>query len=96
MKSRYSLHFLVEKAESGHAIVPTTSPSALALALLLWLMGLLLRNMIVSGSPFSFESRPTRLPEQLPTPGQVKQNKAARSKYGPPPPKRGKGKRRRR
>jgi len=94
-KSRFSLYYLVEQPDGGHRIIPTTTPQALALAVLVWLIGLFARNMIVSGSPLSWNPRPTTLPAPLPPAGQVAQNRAARSRKGPPPPRlRGKKKHR--
>jgi len=94
-KSRFTLHYLVQAPGGGHRIVPTTSPHALALAALVWVIGLFARNMIVAGSPLAWAPQPTTLPAPLPPAGQVAQNRAARSKKGPPPPRmRGKKKRR--
>lgn len=90
-KSRFRLHFLVEKDGGGHEVVPTTSPSSLALALLVWLIGLAIRNMVTSGSPLSFEARATVLPAALPPAGRVADNPVSKSKQGPPPPRPRKG-----
>ncbi len=95
-KSRFSLHYLIQRLDGGHDLVPTTTPQALVLALLVWVLGLLLRNMIYAGSPFSLASRPTVLPRALPPAGQVAPGQGPRSKKGPPPPRPSKGQGRRR
>lgn len=86
-KTRFTLHFLIQNAEGAHQIHPTTTPAALALAVLAWLLGLLLRNAIYAGNPFDFSTRRTTLPRPLPAAGQVAGNPTTRSKQGPPPPK---------
>jgi len=90
-KSRFTLHYLVERDTGGHDLIPTTSPQSLGLALLVWLLGLAIRNMVMSGSPLSFESRPTVLPAALPPSGRVADNVVSKSKQGPPPPRPRKG-----
>jgi hypothetical protein len=90
-KRRFQLFFLVEKPDGTHDAVPTTSPQAVALAGLVFVIGLALRNMYVSGSPIDIVPRAHELPAALEKAGQIAQPKGPRSEYGPPPPK---GKRR--
>ena len=90
-KSRFTLFFVIVKPEVGPVQVTTTSPRALALAVLLGLILLAVRNMAASGSPLRFGSRATVLPKALPTAGQPTRSRN-RPKKGPPPKK---GRRRR-
>jgi hypothetical protein len=75
-------------------IFPTTSPRAVAMAVLLWVLALGLRNMIVGGSPIQFESREREAVKLQQKSGSVTPQ-VSRSKKGPPPGKRRKGGRRR-
>ena len=61
----------------------TTSPQTLAIALLIWLLGLGIHNMVLSGSPFDLTRRPKKLPQLAPA-GQVAPTKR-RGRKGPPP-----------
>lgn len=92
-KSRFALYYLVESAEGSHEIHPTTSPAALSMALVALLLTFFGRNMVVSGSPVSMTSRPTRLPDALPPAGQVVRRPGGRGKKGPPPPRGKRGRR---
>lgn len=100
MKTPFSLTFSITPAEGEVQWVPTTSPRSLSVAALMWMAGLFLHNMWLSGSPFSWERRELELPEtQKPTGATQPDAKAAaraRSKQGPPPNKRRRGQGRRR
>ena len=75
-------------------VYPTTSPRAVAMAVLLWIVAFGLRNMIVAGSPIHVaprEREPVKLQQRA---GSVA-SPVSRSKKGPPPGKRQKGRRRR-
>jgi hypothetical protein len=96
-KGRFDLHMLVRGAtETEWRIVPTTSPRALALAVVVALIALFLRNMAVSGSPFAIEPRGVWLPPGLAKPGAPAPTAGrAPSRPGPPPsgPRVGRGRR---
>ena len=99
-KSRFSLFFTVEQPDAPSKVVATTTPGALAMGIFVWLLGLALRNMYVSGSPISLAPVAKLRPEAQATAGQVAQPKAKakrRGKQGPPPGgRKGKSKGRRR
>ena len=63
-----------------------TSPQTLAVALLIWLLGLGVHNMMLSGSPFDLTRRPKKLAQLAPA-GQVAPTKR-RGRKGPPPQRR--------
>jgi hypothetical protein len=95
-KRRFSLTYEVQALE-GWRTVPTTSPQALGLALLVWASLLALRNMAVGGAPWSVEPHDRYdIPVQERA-GQPVAPTARRggSKPGPPPPRpvRGRGRR---
>lgn len=94
-KRRFSLGFLIE-APSGWRTVPTTTPQALGLGVLVALLGVALRNMAVAGAPWLVAPR-ERHKLDVQKSGQVvtKGRSAPPSKPGPPPPKplRGRGRR---
>lgn len=85
-KSRFSLNFIMTDPDQAAQIYPTTSSSALAVAVLSFFLLLFGRNMVVSGSPFNIEPRKLELPKQQPPVGQVAPRRKQRSKKGPPPP----------
>lgn len=101
-KSAFSLSYTVTTTD-GERVLPTTSPRALYLAVLAWLLGLAVRNMVVSGSPLVLERRETHLPESMPASGapvppagaDAAQGRAVKGRQGPPPPRprRGAGRR---
>lgn len=98
-KNRFALSFDVSPAEGPTRRQPTTSARALSSAVLLWLLGLALHNMYLSGSPFSWAPRTRELPETSPRTGEIPQaaqRRRTRGRPGPPPPKprRGQGRRR--
>lgn len=93
-KQRFTLHFLVEQPNGESAVHPTTTPQALAIALVVGLILVALRNAYVSGSPIDIRPRPTVLPGKLPPSGQVAATTSRKGQYQPPPP-RGKKKGRR-
>jgi len=97
-KISYTLSFTVQQAEKNEGkgegedasedaqvtqTGATTSPQTLAIALLIWLVGLGIHNMVLSGSPFDLTRRPKRLAQLAPA-GQVAPTKRRGSK-GPPP-----------
>jgi hypothetical protein len=95
-KSRFALHFLVQEPETADfTTVPTTSPRAAGLALIVLLVSLGVRNMVVAGSPFSIEPREAYLPPAQPAAGQVTNKTYSRGRKGPPPPRPRKGRGRR-
>ena len=98
-KSRYQLNFLVQVPSEGEEpkwqSVATTSPQALGLALLAWLVGLGLRNMLYAGTPFGIEPSKVFLPKQLSSSGSVAAGSgSSRGRKGPPPNRKTRGPRR--
>jgi hypothetical protein len=98
-KAPWSLWFTITPAEGDARAVPTYSARTISVAVLLWVLGLAIHNMLRSGSPFSWEPGELSLPETqtpagqpAPTPG----SQRPRSRKGPPPPKRRRGGGRRR
>ncbi len=97
-KVQFALSFLLNEDGKPPQVVATTSPAALGLGLLAWIIGLMLRNGYVSGSPFTLHPGERRL-QQLQTAGQVatvETKTKVRGKKGPPPSKHGRKKGRRR
>ncbi len=96
VKQPLTLHYRIQRPDKSWEIVPTTTPSALGLALLVLMLGIALRNMVVAGSPVGIEPR-TPLPRAQTTPGSVAPppRGGARGHKGPPPPRprRGRGRR---
>lgn len=92
-KSRFSLSYQIEEKGGGFDTIPTTRPTSLALAVAVWILGLMVRNVIVAGSPFAMVPGPKPAPRQIPTMDEIEERKARRSKKGPPPPRphRGRG-----
>ena len=86
-KSRFSLHFIMQGPDGLSQAYPTTSTSALTLAVLAFFLTLFGRNMIVAGSPFRIEPRPTTLPSPQTPAGQLAPPRRPRPKKGPPPPR---------
>lgn len=98
-KSRFTLHYLVQtrptaEAELEWTSMPTTTPQALGLAVIVWLVALALRNMAYAGSPFSIERQQAFLPKAQTQAGSVAQT-SSRPRKGPPPPRAQRGPRRR-
>lgn len=97
-KDRFTFQFTVTPAEGEARVVPTTSARAVSLAVLAWVMGLALFNLMRSGSPWSWEARRLELPP--PQPGSTQVPAAPTGpripQHGPPPPKRRRGGGRRR
>ncbi|MEQ1500860.1 MAG: hypothetical protein ABMB14_01450 [Myxococcota bacterium] len=95
-KARFTLHFLLE-APTGFTVVPTTSPRAVAVAFVVWLVAIAIRNMAVGGLPWAIVPRAGYLPTALPPSGQAASSggTARRPKKGPPPgrPSVGRGRR---
>ena len=69
-KDAYTLYYRIIAPDSSVTVVPTTTPSALAVSVLCGLIGLLLRNMYVSGSPFHIHKRPKKRLRKLAPQGQ--------------------------
>ena len=91
-KSAYSLYFeLQEQNDGAWTVVPTTSPSSFGVAMLVFLAGIAVRNMIVAGSPFSIEPQGLTLPKAQAPSGQIARNRGSRPRKGPPPPRPRKG-----
>ncbi len=97
-KPRWSLWFTVQPNGGSARAIPTYSARTLSVALLLWMVGLAIHNMLRSGSPFSWVRGDLSLPASQPTTGQAPAPSAtkARSRKGPPPPRRRRGAGRRR
>lgn len=85
-KSRFTLHFIMTDVESKAQVHPTTSPTGLSLAVLVFFVILFVRNMFVAGSPFRIEARATQLPKPQTPAGQLAPTQRPRPKKGPPPP----------
>lgn len=95
-KSRYTLEYRLSTEEDVWVSHPTTTPQNLGIALGLLLVGFLVRNMIVAGSPFEVAPRARHKVTEQVAAGTVSQpQRRARGQKGPPPPKRRKGKGRR-
>ncbi len=96
-KGRFQLHFLVTDEAGANLLVPTTSPQALGVAVLLAILFLAVRNGYVSGNPIDIRPRATELPAPLPPSGQVAPALAGqKGRFQPPPPKSKGGRRQRR
>lgn len=83
-KRAFSLEFWVFQGEGDPNIVPTTSPRALSIALIVGIVGFLLRNMAVSGSPILLEERDTVLPKSQRAPGAITPSGGARPRKTAP------------
>ena len=88
-KARFTLHYIVEQPDGTHASVPTTSPQAVGIALIIGLVLLALRNMYVSGSPLDIRPRRTILMAALPRSGQVAAPPSGQSGTHSHPPSKG-------
>ena len=95
-KARWTLSYEVQ-ATDGARTVPTTTPQALGVALLVWLGLVALRNMVVGGTPWNIEPRERYAVPVADKAGQAVAPSARGplSKPGPPPPRpvRGRGRR---
>lgn len=101
-KARFSLSYRVKIGEGTDAerwaTIPTTSPRSMAIAVLVYMVLIGVRNMIVSGSPIALErpkgasSRTSGTDAPPPASGRPG---SSRSRPGPPPPGRRKGRGRR-
>lgn len=97
IKDMFSLTFSVQLSEGEVTIVPTTSPRSLAIAVLVFLVGLAGRNMWVSGSPLGVTSRSSSRVKSLPAAGQpAHRRRTGVSGTGPPPARKVRGRGRRR
>jgi hypothetical protein len=103
-KTRWTMSFTVTPEEGGARTVGTPQPQSLAIALLVFLVGIGGRNMMVAGSPISIEPRGISLPKAQRPPGQTSSpdeggggpKRASRAQKGPPPGKKRRGGGRRR
>jgi hypothetical protein len=99
-KQRFQLGFTVTPSGGGTRWVPTSSPQSLAVAVLVFVLGVGLRNMVVAGSPIAITPRAPAPPgPSTPAPpgdAAPEPTRASRSHQGPPPQKhrRGAGRRR--
>lgn len=97
-KERFTLHLTVQ-TPAGRRDLPTTSPGALGVAVLVLLALLALRNMVVARSPLAIlppdpgTLKPIRA---LPKQGQIAHNRRGGRGKGPPPAKKRKAVGRRR
>jgi hypothetical protein len=94
-KALGELTFTVSPPGGATRRIATTSPQAAAVAVLAWLVGLFLRNMLVSGNPLDITPRPATLPAPLPPPGVPSRPDAPRGVYQPPPARTRGGRKRR-
>ena len=94
-KNRYALSYKVLLGPDRTVIVPTTTPYALAVVVLLAGLLVFLRNMYISGSPFSIQKRAHKPLKKLAPAGQPARNRRGGRK-GPPPKRGRKGQGRRR
>ena len=100
-KDRFTLSFTLD-GDDVHQVLPTATPTTFGLALLAFALGLLGRNMVIAGNPFSLEPRGVELVKAQPAAGTAApakpkaKSKPRRSGKGPPPPKKRRGSGRRR
>lgn len=96
-KSLFTLSFVVIGKDGVLITRPTTTPAALGLPLLLFVMTFFLYNITISGVPWSWEPRAPKEPEEGEAPAPAPLPEAGtnlapqptrRSSYGPPPSKR--------
>lgn len=92
-KLRFHLFFVVSAQGSEPQVVPTTSPTALAMSLVAFLLTGALANMVGGGTPWSIRSRRAYLPPAQSAHGTPSVPRA-RPQKGPPPSKRGRKRRR--
>lgn len=90
-KLRYTLHFLVEGEDGTFRRVPTTSPRALAIAWVLFVLGVGVRNMTISGSPVSLQPRGVLLPKAQAAVGAPAARVQGPPRKRPPPARRRRG-----
>ena len=93
-KDQFALYYRIVAPDSSVTVVPTTTPSALAVSVLCGLIMLFLRNMYVAGSPFHIQRRPKKRLRKLAPQGQVASVRKGGRK-GPPPRRKQKGRGRR-
>ena len=95
-KARWQFNYLIQRpseTERVWASYPTTTPQAVAVAMVIWIIGLFLRNMAYAGSPLSIERQRAFLPKALTQPGGIAET-GARGRKAPPPGRRRRGPRR--
>ena len=102
-KQPWTMEFTVSPDGGGVRTVPTTGPQAISIALLVFLLGIGIRNMLVAGSPISIEPRGITLPKGQAAAGQIaptsggtggsggRSSRTSRPRKGPPPGKRRRG-----
>lgn len=103
-KEPFSLTFTIQPEGGGTRTVATTGPRPLAMALLVFFVGIGIRNMVVAGNPLSLagpDGRVTNHTAAPPEPPAASSEggggkRAKRAKKGPPPGKRRRGGGRRR
>lgn len=100
-KSRFTLNYLAQRPaqdaseSAAWQSYPTTTPQSLGLAVMLWLLGLGIRNMVYSGTPWTIDRQRAFLPKQQTGSGQVAQSSSVqRGRKGPPPGRARRGPRR--
>ncbi len=100
-KARFQMNFLLqipgaEGADPTWTSFPTMSPQALGIALLAWLVGLGLRNMLYAGSPIALERSKVFLPKAQSASGSVAGGSGGRTRgrKQPPPGRKRRGPRR--
>lgn len=86
-KSMFSLHFLVTPP-GGHAEVqPSATPSAVLWPALLFLLGFLVHNVVISGLPWQWVPRtPEEIAATNPEPSPESAHPEGGGAHGPPPP----------
>jgi len=95
-KLPWTMEFTVTPEGGGVRTVPTTGPQAISIALLVFLLGVGIRNMMVAGSPISIEPRGITLPKGQAAAGHIvptsgSSSRPSRPRKGPPPGKRRRG-----
>lgn len=98
-KAQFQLNYLVQTQPEGATAptwvsIPTTTPQAVGLVLVIWIVGLAIRNMAYAGSPIWIERQRAFLPKAQTQAGSVAQT-SDRGRRTRPPPKASRGPRRR-
>lgn len=99
-KAQFQLNYLTQTLPEGATeptwvSIPTTTPQAIGLALVIWFVGLAIRNMAYAGSPVAIERQRAFLPKAQTQAGSVADT-SNRGRKTRPPPKASRGPRRRR
>lgn len=98
-KARFQLSYMVQTRAEGATTdtwvrLPTTTPQAVGLAVIIWIIALAIRNMAYAGSPFWLERQRAFLPKAQTQAGSVAETRS-RGRKGAPPPRPQRGPRRR-